>query len=163
MLPEGLTAGFNHGMMIIWSHLSVVQAGETRPITDHLGIFPGCTLGFSAKVAKLQGFGGSDSELWVFIFPIQWGAIRIYYEFPNHLIGWFLRVFGLWAMFRNLIESDRPHCPIWMVDLGISSMWVYDTTSLSNCPNVLVKESAPNIGSDGACLNDDVKNRFNMI
>ena len=38
----------------------------------------------------MEWLGGSDSELGVFIipliFPIQWGAVWSYLEFPNHLI-----------------------------------------------------------------------------
>ena len=30
--------------------------------------------------------GGSDLELWLFIFPIKWGAIWSYQEFPNHTL-----------------------------------------------------------------------------
>ena len=46
----------------------------------------GITAGFWSLRYTIQWLGGSDLELWVFIFPIKWGAIWSYQEFPNHIL-----------------------------------------------------------------------------
>ena len=56
-------------------------------ITDNLTSMLSCVVKwYMENLLSVVVNGGSDSELWVFIFPIKWGAIRSYQEFPNHIL-----------------------------------------------------------------------------
>ena len=67
--------------------------------------------------------GGSDSELWVFIFPMKWGAIWSYQEFPNHILVIHVIVFFVGNPVLipqdhdELVVREPPYCrhrmPIW--------------------------------------------------
>ena len=53
----------------------------------------------------IQWLGGSDLELWVFIFPIKWGTMWSYQEFPNHILEYQPSSNG-WIPIMDRLDSD---------------------------------------------------------